>query len=314
MIYAGFDCGGSNTRCMLVSQDGNILGVGKGGAANYTFCGMETAANSMRESISQAFHNAGLTPQPLDGAFVASAPAEVFGDAKADAFYREVSGCKNAIIRGDIFPIWYAGSQLAPAVAMIAGTGTSVYLLKDNTYSQTSGWGPILGDEGSGYDIGNRAIRYAARMADGRMIMDESFYHSILSHFNIDPKKPGDLVDAATGSTYVKQVASASRVVMNLYEAGNPLAKELISYAAEELTLAVSTLLHKVPNQEFALLLSGGLLENDTPLRRVFLRSIQNNPQISSVQVPYIQPVQAAASLALLYSGHAEAAELLLHK
>jgi N-acetylglucosamine kinase-like BadF-type ATPase len=197
---------------------------------------------------------------------------------------------------------------------MIAGTGTSVYLLKDNTYTKTSGWGPVLGDEGSGYDIGNRAIRFVARMADGRMTMDETFYHSILSHFFIDPQTTDALVDVATGSAYTKQVASASRVVMNLYEAGNPLAKELINYAAEELTLAVSALLCKVPGQKFTLLLSGGLLENDTPLRRVFLQRIHNNPQITSVQAPQVKSVQAAASLALLFGGHREAAELLLQK
>ena len=53
-VFAGFDCGGTSTRCMLVDDTGRILGLGKAGPANYLYCGKEMAAQSIRDSIDLA--------------------------------------------------------------------------------------------------------------------------------------------------------------------------------------------------------------------------------------------------------------------
>ena len=77
-IFAGFDCGGSNTRCMLVNERGSVLGVGRGGPSNYSFCGKITAAESIRQSVREAFADAGLAPSQIEGMFIACAAVEVF--------------------------------------------------------------------------------------------------------------------------------------------------------------------------------------------------------------------------------------------
>ena len=311
-IFAGFDCGGSNTRCMLVSEDGRELGVGKGGPSNYLFCGKEVAKQSIEDSIRRAFEAAGLEQQPIEGMFIASAAIEVFEGEGHMNFFKEVTGCQQVECDSDIFPVWYAGSRFEPAIAMIAGTGAVIYLLRDNTYIKSSGWGPQFGDEGAGFDIGIHAIQYTARMADLRMDMDDEFYQAVMAHFEVPLDKPHRLLRAVNTGEFRSRVASVTPVVVKLCEQGNPTAKTLISYAADELLLAVKAVAKQVEGQQFALLLSGGLLTNDTPLQKMLLERVKEVPQLSEVQIPDVPAVRSAASIALLRSGRKEAAERLM--
>ena len=128
-IFAGFDCGGSNTRCVLVSKDGRVLGRGSGGPSNYLFCGKLAAGEALKESIREAFADARLPQRELKGAFVASAAVEVFAGSAHEKFFREVTGCQNIECNSDVFPVWYAGSRFETAIVMIAGTGSVAYLL-----------------------------------------------------------------------------------------------------------------------------------------------------------------------------------------
>ena len=70
---AGIDGGGTKTACVLTDEEGRLLGTGIGGPSNYLYCGKELAAESVRTATEQAFKEAGLEPQKLDAAYMASA-------------------------------------------------------------------------------------------------------------------------------------------------------------------------------------------------------------------------------------------------
>lgn len=57
----------------------------------------------------------------------------------------------------------------APGIVLAAGTGTvAVGLGHDGTFARVDGWGPWLGDEGSGSWIGRAGLRAVLRAHDGR--------------------------------------------------------------------------------------------------------------------------------------------------
>ena len=310
-IFAGFDCGGSNTRCLLVSESGTVLGRGKGGPSNYLFCGKEAAAEAIRTSIKSAFADAGIDSMPIEGIFVASAAVEVFCGELHEAFFKEVTGCENVRCDSDIFPVWFAGSRLSPAVAMIAGTGAVTYLLKDRGFIKASGWGPLFGDEGGGYDIGINAIRTTARMADRRIPMDEEFYRAVMAHFEVDLETPRRLLRAVNQGDHRKRAASVTEVVCRLCENNNPTAKKLIETAADELAVSVQTVVSQAEGT-FTLLLAGSLLTNETPLRKMLLKKASAIEQIGCIETPQTEAVVSAAALALFAAGKTEAAEHLM--
>lgn len=308
-IYAGFDCGGSKTRCMLVSEAGDILGVGKSGPSNYLFCGKLAASESIKESIRKAFEDADLPMCRLEGIFVASASVEVFCGSAHEKFFEEVTGCTNVVCNSDVFPVWYAGSRFAPAVVMIAGTGTVAYLLEGEAFVKASGWGPLFGDEGSGYDIGINTARRFSRMSDGREEADEEFCCEIMRFFDIE--SPRRLLRAVNQGDHRERSASLTRVVMSLYDRSNKTAIEIVNYAAEELALSAKTVASRAKSP-VSLVLSGGLLQNDTPLRRGLIERLSSFEKINQIVTPACDAVRSAAAIALLNNGKADAAERLM--
>lgn len=48
---------------------------------------------------------------------------------------------------------------------MISGTGTITMGWNNGKCHRVAGWGPLLGDEGSGFDLGLRALRAVASAA-----------------------------------------------------------------------------------------------------------------------------------------------------
>ena len=179
-LYAGFDGGGSKTACCLADEQGNLLGIGVGGPSNYLFCGKETATQSVRDALEGAFAAAKLPMQPLAGAFVGSAAVLLgHGDAHK-AFFQECIDSQQLDCDSDILPVWYGGAQGQDAVVAIAGTGSIAYGCTGQGFFRVGGWGPLLGDEGSGYDLGRRGLQLAARMADGRAAAEPRFLQEIL--------------------------------------------------------------------------------------------------------------------------------------
>ena len=62
-----------------------------------------------------------------------------------------------------------AGAGASPGVVVISGTGSIAYGVSHHgVAARAGGWGPTLGDEGSGYWIGRRALAAVMRDADGR--------------------------------------------------------------------------------------------------------------------------------------------------
>lgn len=60
-------------------------------------------------------------------------------------------------------------NQKAPGVLVIAGTGSHAVTRAGGGLVHAGGWGPALGDEGSGYWIGREAVRQALRARDERV-------------------------------------------------------------------------------------------------------------------------------------------------
>jgi N-acetylglucosamine kinase-like BadF-type ATPase len=71
------------------------------------------------------------------------------------------------LLAGDTVPA-HAGALRGPGVVVNAGTGTTVLALgEDGRHAVVDGWGPHLGDRGSGYAIGRAGLHAALAALDG---------------------------------------------------------------------------------------------------------------------------------------------------
>jgi N-acetylglucosamine kinase-like BadF-type ATPase len=164
------DAGGTSTRAVVLSPDGQCLGYSVAGSGNPTAVGPENAAASVAESVTGAMGRAEVASArirllvlAMAGAGTASVAAEIG---------RRLAGIgldAPQIFESDLLATYFSGTELSDGYAVIAGTGAGAIRVEDGrqvAVADALGW--LLGDEGSGFWIGQRVVRAVLADLDGR--------------------------------------------------------------------------------------------------------------------------------------------------
>ena len=164
----GFDGGGTKTDCCLLDGRGAVVGEGHGGPANPLRSGYDGAFASLREAAADAIASANIRPAEITRVCAGLAGAgrqnvvrhmlEFLSQEFPDALTRVVADYEIALEAA-------VGSR--PGVVLIAGTGSVAY--GRNAAGETArggGYGSWIGDEGSAFEIGRRAVAAVARSRD----------------------------------------------------------------------------------------------------------------------------------------------------
>src|SRR3990170_4800210 len=165
-LFLGIDAGGSKTVCL--AGDGAVLrGRGEAGSANPSLVGIQAFQAAIAQAADQAIATADHG-RPT-AAWIGVAGSEVPAVRRQlHVAAREALGVDRVRIGHD-GPLLLAAAGVEAGIALVAGTGSSVFgLAPDGREVLVGGWGHLLGDEGSGYDIAVRALRAVTRAADGR--------------------------------------------------------------------------------------------------------------------------------------------------
>jgi N-acetylglucosamine kinase-like BadF-type ATPase len=167
-LFLGIDGGGTKTTSVLMNAEGRVLSEGRGGPANALRCGFETAFASLDEACKGALESAKAAPESLSGICAGLAGAgrpRVVKRFMAHLVERFPGA--DVQVTTDSEVALEATASEGPAVVLIAGTG-SVCCGRgaDGRTARAGGYGPHIGDEGSAYDIGRRAVMAVARARD----------------------------------------------------------------------------------------------------------------------------------------------------
>jgi N-acetylglucosamine kinase len=164
----GFDGGGTKTDCVLLDAKGAVIGEGRGGPANPLRSGYDGAFTSLHEAAAGAMAAARIRPGDVTNVCAGIAGAGrrsvvrrvmVFLTEEFPAALTQVATDYEVALESA------AGSGLG--VVLIAGTGSVAF--GRNAAGETAragGYGPWIGDEGSAFDIGRRAVSAVARSRD----------------------------------------------------------------------------------------------------------------------------------------------------
>jgi N-acetylglucosamine kinase-like BadF-type ATPase len=127
-----------------------------------------------------------------------------------------------------------AAGEVASGIVVIAGTGSFVWGCNPaGETARAGGWGYLLGDEGSGYDLGRRALM-AVMAAYDRHEPPSALTTAVLKHFSI--AMPSDLVGRVYGSAAVRtDIAGLAPVVLRLMTAGDVAAQSLVLKSVDDL-------------------------------------------------------------------------------
>lgn len=240
----GVDGGGTKTRAVLADATGKVVGKGLGGPSNYQTIGLEKACDAIVTAVGDAMESAEKTSK-VQRSSLEQGLIVVLGLAGADrpqdkeCFTRKIRArspraITYLIIENDARIALAGATANQPGVVSIAGTGSiALGIDKHGRKARSGGWGPILGDEGSGYAIGKAALMAILRQYDGRG-KATTLTDKILTELDIDnPEKLIPLV--YQGPLQRPEIASLARFVVEEADNGDRVSEIIIETAADEL-------------------------------------------------------------------------------
>jgi N-acetylglucosamine kinase len=166
----GLDGGGTKTECVLMDEAGLVRAEGRSGPSNPMRVGFGGALAAVCEAGRTALHNADLSIGDVSAVCAGLAgTAQPESQRKMKRLLSEEFPSQLVYVCTDLDLTLEATGE-GRAIVLIAGTGSAaVGRDLSGQVIRVGGHGPLLGDEGSAYDIGRRAAIAALRAADRGM-------------------------------------------------------------------------------------------------------------------------------------------------
>jgi N-acetylglucosamine kinase-like BadF-type ATPase len=265
--------------------------------------GPAAAHAEIDRAVAQAFTSAGRSRGPVAAACLGLAGAGRPDDqAAVRAWAARIELAAAIEVVGDVaLPV-----ALLPhgfGVAVVAGTGSCVLgRAADGRTARSGGWGPLLGDEGSGYALVLDALKAVALAADRRGPAT-TLTGRLLARMGLG--EPARLIPAVHGPDWDRSRLSELAVnVIRAADEGDVVAGAIVARHCEVLAACVAAVLTDLglPRAGWSLALAGGLLVQAPTYRdRLLLRlsAIGLRPaDVLAVSEPAEGAVRLAVSLA----------------
>lgn len=288
----GIDAGGTKTKCLILNKDKEVLLEIQSGYGNPNV-NYEQALSHLEDVIAQCL-------QSRFGAEIKGVIAGVAG-IEAGSNKERLNNDLNSkfklpvVLLNDAELAYYAVLNGENGVLTIAGTGSVSYGKYGEQEYYTGGWGHLLGDEGSAYDVAVQACKKMIREADeGRNA--SALSKSVMAWLKIEDVTgiKGFVYQAAKG-----EIASLSLIVYEEAKAGNEEALGILSNAGELLAVQTSRLLRKLNASEpFLIGCKGSLLENNEFVFEAFKNKVIEMAGSSEFVVSQESPAVGAVIMA----------------
>ncbi len=298
MRVFGVDAGGSVTRAAVWDVATDEQWEAEAGPGNPFSAGPLAAAAEIERACAEALALAGTHPHELGAAVIGIA-----GNGRvalSPEFLQTVEnwGLSSRLrLTSDLELAATAGLGTGPGVHVIAGTGSAVFTrTASGAVTETGGWGWFLGDPGSGFDLGTRALRWWCQWQDG-VVGDDGL---------------GGVLQAATGMeapvealAFLRDparerpwIAGIAHPLLEAAAAGVPTARRVVEASVAELAGAVLSAMEPLAAEKAVRLSGSGGLFASSFFRDTLVRMIESaRPQVEWA-VKSVDPLRGALTLA----------------
>ena len=278
-LIIGVDGGGTKTVTHLARIDdgGNSVLIGKGlaGSSNVRSVGWDQGMGNLKSSILAAWSEAGIETAPANAAVLALA-----GSGQADMRERMLQWAKASNLANhieiihDARAVLLAGTSADWGVALVAGTGSVAFSRsKNGEQCVTGGWGYRFGDEGSGYWLGQTALRAITHAVDHRGPATR-LQEAVLTRLQIEDPRAILSALSATGDERTA-VASLATLVVQMAEGSDDIARAIVDEAATHLANLITSASKQCGlGSSFPLALGGGVLCGSKEVRDLLSKEL----------------------------------------
>jgi len=298
--YLGIDGGGTKTKLIVMNDLEQVIYEAVGGPSSVDTVDEQTTLTNIQNALIPFF---GQYKDAIFESIFAGIGGIVFesDSLKVVHLLRNLHGVETQTIiqaRNDMENALFSGLCFDEGITLIAGTGMVAF--GRDTFGNThkcGGWGYKVGDEGSGYDLGLKAIKHVIRALDSRLVMTD-FAKEITTQMGINIAT--DIVPWMN-SNYTNRtvIADLAPVVTKHANLGNAFAQKIIDEATSELALAVQGVYHQLKFRNEKLVIVGSLGNSNGYFKDSLHQKIHQISQSMEITGPQIDPALAAAMMAL---------------
>ncbi len=234
-LFLAIDAGGTKTRCILADET-RTLGHAATGSVKLMRVGEAEASARLRGMLTEVSLSAGVPLSEVTQTCIGLAGLTI--EAVREWAQQQISDVVggNLLLAGDEEIALDGAFRGGPGILIIAGTGSNVLgRAADGAMYRAGGWGPAIGDEGSGYWIGHEALRA------GFWAKDRGVTTTLLTEIAElwGAKSIGEIVEIANERPGPDLPALAPMVV-RCADAGDELAAAVLERAGVELAEQVA--------------------------------------------------------------------------
>jgi glucosamine kinase len=275
-LFLAIDAGGTKTRCLLADES-RVLGRAATGSVKLMRVGEAEASGRLRAMLTEVSTTAGVGLHEITRTCVGLAGLSI--DAVREWAEREIGNAVSGdlLLAGDEEIALDGAFRGGPGILVIAGTGSNVIgRTADGTMYQAGGWGPALGDEGSGYWIGQEALRA------GFWAKDRGVPTSLLTEIGEfwGTNSLGEIVEMANARPGPDLPALAP-IVARCADAGDELAVAVLERAGVELAEQVALVALKMKEsgskRKIEAAYTGSVLEHISLVRSAMVAALKTS-------------------------------------
>lgn len=248
MYYVAVDGGGTKTATIVCDASGRCLGRSIIGGTNPHFVGMDKALANVEEGVRTAME--GLEQHPIVRIALCIPGIEQHAQKLSGVLGLEAA---RITVAADTMSTFYGALAGQPGVVVLAGTGSfALGVSPGGAPLWAGGWGPVIGDDGSGHQMAVRALRAAARQYDGTG-PSTSLTDRIKAFYGIEQ------IHELKRRIGLDNVSKLTHLVGEEAEAGDAVANAIMQETARDLAGLTSGVLQRMGGALYQVALAGGL-------------------------------------------------------
>lgn len=295
-LYAGVDGGGTKTTVVLVDENGGERARVQASTSNAAVIGHEGAGTVLRTAIQAAVESV------AGPATIVSAWLGLSGGDRPEDHQRLrpwVADLATDVRMTNDAELILGALPGSAGLAIVSGTGSIAFGRNPaGDRIRAGGWGPVMGDEGSGYDLARRLLAAFTAEVDGRG-PETALTRRLTTRLHL--AEPHRLIAWVYGpETSKAAIADLATIVIEGAEDGDPVATGILRDSAEELAKTAAAAARRLGFAgRLPVALTGGLLVNAECFRSTFIECLAREWPRIDVHIVGDPALTAARSLAL---------------
>ena len=287
VYYLGIDGGGTKTTFLLTDAEGKTLRKHIADCSNPADIGIEACTQLLKNGIQTVCQDIPLTNVVV----FAGIAGAMIARKQLDDFFRTLPLRKFAC-DSDYANLVQAALGDGDGVAVILGTGISVWTIKDKERFRTGGWGYLVNEGGCAFDIGQDALKAYYATVDG-VRSPGILTESIASLYANDPT-------ALLSQVYAggkKWIASLAPIVFKAALQGDGDAVAIINRNMAVAAKLIETAAVRLTTPQVKVVIAGGL--TNQPQLIDMLKCWMQTPERYDLSILDTEPVTGAVALAM---------------